>query len=258
MIAAILQARMSSRRFPGKVLADLHGRPMLARQIERVSRSARIDRLIVATSGEAADDAIAVLCAELGVACFRGALDDVLARFHAAACALSPCPEQVVRLTGDCPLADPALIDQLIAHHLGADADYSSNALERRFPDGLDAEVVRFTALEIAHCEAQLPSEREHVTPFLYQRPERFRIASLRGERALGALRWTVDEPADLKFVRRVFDALYPSNPAFRWLDVLELIEREPSLARENAAVDPSEGWRRSLAADARQRGELP
>jgi spore coat polysaccharide biosynthesis protein SpsF len=253
VITALLQARTSSRRLPGKVLADLHGRPMLERQIERVSRSTHIERLIVATSDDASDDAIAALCRELGVGCFRGSLDDVLARFYAAACSLSPRPEHIVRLTGDCPLADAALIDRLIAFHLEASADYSSNALERRFPQGLDAEVIRFSALEAAQREATLPSEREHVTPFLYRRPERFRIASMRGERELGALRWTVDELADLRFVRRVFAALYPSDPAFSWLDVLALVERDPTLAQENAAVDPSEGWRRSLEADKRQ-----
>jgi spore coat polysaccharide biosynthesis protein SpsF len=235
MTLAILQARMSSRRLPGKVLADVLGQPMLARQIERVRRARRIARLVVATSEQLSDDPIAALCAALGVACFRGSLDDVLGRFHAAACAQSTRPEHVVRLTGDCPLGDPVLIDEVIALHLASGADYTSNALERRFPDGLDVEVMRFAALEVAAREARSPAQREHVTPFFYEQPERFRLASLRCERALGALRFTVDEPADLRFVQRVYATLYPENPAFGWRDVLVLVEQGGSLAEEGA-----------------------
>jgi spore coat polysaccharide biosynthesis protein SpsF len=235
MTLAILQARTSSRRLPGKVLADVLGQPMLARQIERVRRARRITQLVVATSAESSDDAIAALCDSLAIACFRGSLDDVLARFHAAARAQAPPPEHVVRLTGDCPLCDPALIDDVIAQHLASGADYTSNALERRFPDGLDVEVMRFSALEVAAREARSPAQREHVTPFLYEHPERFRLASLRCERALGALRFTVDEPADLRFVQRVYAALYPANPAFGWRDVLALVECGGSQAEEDA-----------------------
>jgi len=228
---AILQARMSSRRLPGKVLADVLGRPMLARQIERVQRAKRIAQLVVATSDQRSDDAIAALCAELGVACFRGSLEDVLGRFYAAAAAEAPRPAHVVRLTGDCPLADPALIDELVELHLAAGADYTSNALERRFPDGLDVEAMRFDALAIAQREARDAAQREHVTPYLYQHPERFALASLRCERALGALRFTVDQPADLRFVQRVYEALYAANPAFGWRDVLALVEGDPAFA---------------------------
>jgi spore coat polysaccharide biosynthesis protein SpsF len=235
MTLAILQARTSSRRLPGKVLADLFGQPMLARQIERVQRARRITQLVVATSAERSDDAIAALCDSLAIACFRGSLDDVLERCYAAARAQTPRPEHVVRLTGDCPLCDPALIDEVIALHLASGADYTSNALERRFPDGLDVEAMRFSALEIAAREARSPAQREHVTPFLYEHPERFRLASLRCERALGALRFTVDEPADLRFVQRVYAALYPTNPAFGWRDVLALVECGDSPATENA-----------------------
>lgn len=231
MTLAILQARTSSRRLPGKVLADVLGQPMLARQIERIARAKRIDALVVATSDEPSDDPIAGLCAELGVACFRGSLHDVLGRFHAAAAAHSPRPAHVVRLTGDCPLTDPALIDAVIELHLASGADYTSNALARRFPDGLDVEVMRFEALATAQREARSAAQREHVTPYLYEHPERFALASLRCERDLGALRFTVDEPTDLRFVQRVYAALHPANPAFGWRDVLALVERDPTFA---------------------------
>ena len=222
---AILQARTSSQRLPGKVLRDVLGRPMLARQVERVRRAKRLDALVVATSDEPADDAIAALCASIGVGCFRGPLDDVLARFAGAAHARRERPEHVVRLTGDCPLGDPELIDAVVELHLARGADYTSNALERRYPDGLDVEAMRLSALEVAQREASSRAQREHVTPYLYQHPERFALASLRCERALGQLRWTVDEAADLRFVQRVYAELHPRNPSFGWRDVLALVE---------------------------------
>jgi len=234
---AILQARMSSRRLPGKVLADVLGRPMLARQIERIARAKRIDRLVIATSDQASDDPIASLCASLSLACVRGPLDDVLARFFAAACAQPQRPAHVIRLTGDCPLTDPELIDAVVELHLASGADYTSNALERRFPDGLDVEAMRFDALAAAQREAATALQREHVTPFLYEHPQRFALASLRGERALGALRWTVDEPADLRFVQRVYAELHPVSPSFGWRDVLALVESHAGFGAERGGA---------------------
>jgi spore coat polysaccharide biosynthesis protein SpsF len=232
---AILQARTGSQRLPGKVLADVLGRPMLARQIERVRRAKRLGALVVATSDEPSDDAIAALCAALGVRCFRGPLGDVLARFAGAAHAFTEPPAHVVRLTGDCPLTDPELIDAVVELHLASGVDYTSNALERRYPDGLDVEAMRIEALHAAQRDATSPAHREHVTPYLYLHPERFRLASLRCERALGELRWTVDEAADLRFVRRVYAALHPVNPSFGWRDVLALVEG-------NASFDAARG----------------
>jgi spore coat polysaccharide biosynthesis protein SpsF len=249
MILAILQARVSSRRLPGKVLMPILGRPMLERQIERLRRARRIDRLVVATSGDAGDDAIAALCGELGVDCFRGALEDVLDRFYQAA--RQWAAETVVRLTGDCPLADPALIEQLIELHLAGGYDYSSNTLVRTYPDGLDAEVMSIGCLEAAWREARLPSEREHVTPFIYHRPERFRLGSLTQPRDLSGLRWVVDEPADFAFATAVYEALHPTKPDFDSADILELLERRPDIRARMGAAATNEGYHRSLAADA-------
>src|SRR5262245_37090128 len=174
MILGILQARVSSRRLPGKVLKPILGRPMLERQSERLRRAHRLDKLVVATSTDASDDAIAALCESLPLDCFRGALDDVLDRFYQAAKRYSA--DTVVRLTGDCPLADPSVIDELILLHESGGYDYTSNTLTRSYPDGLDAEVAQMRCLEAAWHEAALPSEREHVTPFIYRDPERFRL----------------------------------------------------------------------------------
>lgn len=249
MILGILQARTSSTRLPGKVLRPLLGEPMLARQIERLRRSRRLDRLVVATSDQPDDDPIARLCADLGIACRRGSLEDVLDRFHGAAQPYRPA--HIVRLTGDCPLADPAVIDACIDFHLAGDFDYTTNALQPSFPDGLDVEVLRMRCLDEAWRRATLPSQREHVTPFLYTQPERYRIGHFRSEARLSHLRWTVDEPADFALVKAIYAELYPTDPAFTTADILALLARRPELATLNAGFDRNEGYAKSLAADA-------
>ena len=215
MNLAILQARMTSSRLPGKVMAPVLGEPMIGRQIERLRRSVQIDRLIVATSAEPSDDALAAYCLSLGLGVVRGALDDVLGRF-ATALADHPDADVVVRLTADCPLADPVVIDAVIARHHAAGADYTSNTLgTRTYPHGLDAEVVRAEVLLQAARLADDPYEREHVTPYIYRRPEVFRLAGVRRRRSLARLRWTVDVADDLAFVRGVYASLYAGDPAF-------------------------------------------
>lgn len=207
MILAVLQARMSSSRLPGKVMKPILGQPMIGRQIERLRRCEAIDRLVVATSLDRSDDPLAAYCDELGVKVFRGSLADVLGRFQGAALVCGGA-EHVVRLTADCPLAEPGVIDACVRLHLATGADYTSNTLERTYPDGLDVEVMRASALAEAAREADDAYEREHVTPFLYRRPERYRIAQLRQTRNLSDLRWTVDTTEDLAFVEQVFEAL--------------------------------------------------
>jgi len=229
---AILQARMSSTRLPGKVLKPLLGEPMLARQIERVRRAKRIDKLVVATSSDASDDAIAGLCDSLGVGVYRGPLADVLGRYWGAAKRFGPA-EHIVRLTGDCPLADWEVIDAVLDHHLAEDADYTSNCQKLTFPKGLDVEVFKAEHLETAYYEARDPYEREHVTPFFYRNPDRFRISNLECDPPLGDLRWTVDTPEDFAFVEQVYAALYPANPAFLSKDVAQLTADDPQRGRE-------------------------
>jgi spore coat polysaccharide biosynthesis protein SpsF len=249
MILGILQARMTSRRLPGKVLKPILGRPMLERQIERLRRAKRMDRLVVATSVEGSDDAIAALCDSLAVECFRGALDDVLDRFYQAA--RRHDPRAVVRLTGDCPLADPVVIDRLIDHHADGGYDYTSNIVVRTYPDGLDAEVVNLAILETAWREARLPSEREHVTPFIHRRPERFHLGHLTQSIDLSHLRWVVDDPADFAFITAIYEALYPANAAFDTADIVALMAARPGVAALMGRAPTNEGYQRSLAADA-------
>jgi spore coat polysaccharide biosynthesis protein SpsF len=246
---AILQARMSSARLPGKVLKPILGRPMLARQIERIRDSREISELVVATSNRASDDAIENLCRELCVRCYRGSLDDVLDRFYQAAKPYAP--EAVVRLTGDCPLIDPDVIDRTIGFYLSGDYDYVSNVLQPSFPDGLDVEVCRFSALARAWREAGLKSQREHVTLFLYQHPELFRAGSYQETPDRSHLCWTVDEAVDLEVVRTIYSALYPDNPRFRMRDILQLLESHPELGQPTAMRRRNEGLAKSLREDA-------
>jgi len=212
---AILQARISSTRLPGKVLAPILGVPMIGRQVERLRRCRRIDRLVVATSVDPSDDVLAAYCGSIGLDVFRGPLDDVLDRFGGAL-AEFPQAATVVRLTADCPLADWTVIDEVIEHHRASGADYTNNTTpQRTFPHGLDAEAMRPEALRAACAEAADPYEREHVTPFIYRQPQRFRLASVTRAMARPELRWTVDYPQDLEFVRKVYERLYPQDPAF-------------------------------------------
>ena len=235
MILAILQARMSSTRLPGKVLKPLAGAPALERQLERVARAERIDRLIVATSDQPEDDAIAEISEALGIGCFRGDLDNVLDRFYRAAQALAP--RHVVRLTGDCPLADWRLIDRLVETHVTGGYDYASTVMPRCYPKGLDAEIMTLAALETAWREAADPYQREHVTPLLYQpqHSSRFKLGSVSQAEDWSPLHWTLDRPEDYKMIAAVYQALYPQDPAFGTEDILDYLLAHPEVHALNA-----------------------
>lgn len=247
-VIALLQARTSSTRLPGKVLKPLLGEPMILRQIERLRRVRNIDRLMVVTSDSPSDDALAACCVGAGVEVFRGSLDDVLDRFYSAVKEIRP--EHVVRLTADCPLTDPEVIDAVIDFYRSGDYDYASNVLQPTFPDGLDIEVFRFSVLEAIAREATLPSQREHVTSFIYQHPERFRLGGFTYGKDLSSLRWTVDEPSDLMFVEAIYGALYHDNPVFAMADVLQLLAQQPQLMEINSGQVRNAGYLKSLVQD--------
>ncbi|MEO8436819.1 MAG: glycosyltransferase family protein [Chloroflexota bacterium] len=234
-VLCILQARVSSSRLPGKVLMPILGEPILARQIERIRRARLVDALTVATSDEPSDDAIAELCSRLDVACFRGSLDDVLDRFYQAASGATLRAGHVMRLTGDCPLTDPALLDALVELHLEGGFDYSSNVEERTFPDGLDAEIFSHVLLERTWREATAAYDREHVTPYMRRAVPVERRGRLTDRVDRSNLRWTVDYPEDFEFARQVFEALYPGNPGFDADDVHALLHDHPEIAAVNA-----------------------
>ena len=227
---AIVQARMSSTRLPGKVLADVAGEPMLALLLRRLARARRVDEIRVATSTRPEDDPIAEQAQALGHAAYRGPLDDVLARFVGAA---EGHPGPIVRLTADCPFVDPGTVDAVVALFEGtAGCAYASNVLPRTYPDGLDTEVVALAALQAVHAETADPAEREHVTIGVRADPERWPAAALVHEpEDLGELRWTVDTPDDLAFVRAVVARLADERHAAGIDAILALVRSDPALA---------------------------
>ncbi len=245
-VLAILQARTSSSRLPGKVLADISGEPMILRQITRILQSRMIDDLIVATSVDPSDDELVRVVEAAGIRVARGSLDDVLGRFVMAAHLLRP--KHIVRLTGDCPLIDPDVIDAVVAHHIVSRADITSNAYEPTFPDGLDVEVVLAQVLFAAAEKARRDFEREHVTPYIYDPKNHFRVIHYRAPVDLSGLRWTVDEPEDLDFVREVFGALLEQTPNFRMHHVLQLLTVRPELSEMNTRFTRNASFARSIA----------
>lgn len=237
-VVAIVQARMGSSRLPGKVLADIAGRPMLAHVLRRAARIDGVDQCMVATTWGDEDQPVANLCADLRVACYRGHPTDVLDRYYQAA--REAGADVIVRLTGDCPLLDPDVSQRTLSAFLESEPplDFAANRLpdHRTYPIGLDTEVCTFEALATAHDEATAPHQREHVMPYFYENPERFNLRLIDHERDLGNLRWTVDTPEDLEFVRAVYRALAPEMD-FGMADVVALLEREPELLSINQQV---------------------
>lgn len=232
--AIIAQARMTSTRLPGKILADLAGRPMLEQEIRRLRRCTRADEIVVATTTNADDDPVVELCRRLDLRWYRGDEHDVLARYLGAARELR-C-DVIVRVTADCPLIDPAEVDRVID---GVDGvDYCANVLERSFPRGLDAEALWIDVLERVARMARSKAAREHVTWFIREeRPELFAVRSVVGEHDNSDLRWTVDEPADLELVRRIYAAADLEHREVPLVELVKIVRADPSLASVNAHV---------------------
>ncbi len=224
---------MGSTRLPGKVLADIGGQPMLWRVLERTRAAREIHEIIVATSTQPADDEIAAFCSAHRCPCFRGSEMDVLDRYYQAA--LEYGADAIVRITSDCPLIDPEIIDQTVCAFLKQQPDYASNALELTYPLGLDTEVIARSALDRAWRVAAATYQRVHVTPYIYENPGDFNILSVTGEIDYGGYRWTVDTPEDLEFVRAVY--AHMKGDLFTWRDVIALLEQNPELVEINRAI---------------------
>jgi spore coat polysaccharide biosynthesis protein SpsF len=261
---AIIQARMASSRLPGKVLRDLAGEPMLVRVVERVRQAKSIQTVMVATTVDASDEPVVAMCAQRGYICTRGSRQDVLDRYYQAA--RTQQAEVVVRITADCPVVDPALIDETVQTFLGKKGasgpfDFAASRLPppftRTYPIGQDIEVCSFSGLERAWREADQPYHREHVMPFFYegiqlveriskrdnpgfldvfQTPRGFRVVQLNYVPDCGRLRWTVDTASDLELLQRIF-VLFSGRTDFTWQEILELVQREPSLQDVNSSV---------------------
>lgn len=235
---AIVQARMGSSRLPGKVLTDLGGRPMLARQLDRLRQSTRLDDLMIATSTSPADDALVALARAEGVRWFRGSETDVLARYAGAAREASA--DLVIRLTADCPLIDPEVVDAVVAaaETRSHEVDYVSNVLRRTYPRGLDTEALFADVLARVDRLATAPHHREHVTKFILERPERFATFAVVDDEDNSDLRWTVDTPEDLAMVRRIDTELTLAASPKAYREILAHVRRHPDIAAMNAGVE--------------------
>lgn len=239
-VVLIVQARMGSTRLPGKVMKEILGRPMLSFQLERMRRCAEIDDIVVATS-ERPEEAplVDLVASEPGVRIFRGPEQDVLARYYFAG--REAGATIVVRVTADCPLIEPSVIDQCVRRFREGDADYVSNCHVRTFPRGLDTEVFSMQALAAAYEEALAPEEREHVTPFIWRRPDRFRQVDVVDSTDNQHHRWTVDTAEDLAVVTGLFEALYPTQPEFSYWDALRYCMVRPEVEIANRSVRQKE-----------------
>jgi spore coat polysaccharide biosynthesis protein SpsF len=247
---AIIQARMSSKRLPGKVLCEINSRPLLSYVLERVAAAKRINKIILATSTDVSDDPIAQLCKKNDILFYRGSLNDVLDRYYQAAREVKA--DIIVRLTGDCPLIDPRMIDDIINTYKNGNYDYVANTIPPKWsvPDGMDVEVFSFRNLEQAWREAKKPSEREHVTFYFWKNPEIFSIYRYNLDRDLSNYRLTVDYAEDLKVVTAIITNLYPKNALFTLEDIINFLSDNPDIYRINAHIKSHLGWQLALEKD--------
>jgi len=248
-VVAIVQARMGSSRLPGKVLQPIAGRPMIDWVLARTAGASLVDECIVATTVGAEDDVLVrYLEARGGCGVFRGSAPDVLERY--ACCASSVNADIIVRVTADDPLKDPGVIDDAIrAFREPASCDYCSNTITPTFPEGLDIEVVGRDSLDRAHREAQLASEREHVTPYIWKRPDSFVVRQIMAPRNLSDWRWTVDREPDMQFMQAVLSE-FGARPLTPYLEIVAWLEAHPEIRAINANIVRNEGYLTSLAAD--------
>jgi spore coat polysaccharide biosynthesis protein SpsF len=234
----IVQARMTSTRLPGKVLKTVLGKPLLEYQIERLRRVKLADAIVIATTTNPTDDPIVALCTSLSIPYYRGSEQDVLSRYYEAAQIHQA--DVIVRVTSDCPLIDPQVIDQVIQYYIDHQDqyDYVSNSLERTYPRGMDTEVFSFKVLQEIFLEAKALPDREHVTPFIYRHSERYRLAGIQYVKNCSHYRWTVDTQEDFELITRMIEAIYPRTQNFTLSDCLSLVQNNPSWSTINAHIE--------------------
>jgi spore coat polysaccharide biosynthesis protein SpsF len=225
---------MGSTRLPGKVLQDIAGKTMLERVVERLRQARLVDEVVIATTDQAADDVIVEECRRRDVRVCRGDENDVLDRYYRAAQTVKA--EVVVRVTSDCPLIDAEITDKTIAAFLESRPDYAANTLKRTYPRGLDTEVMSVDALTRAWQDARNAYERTHVTPYIYEHADEFRLLSVTGDADYSGHRWTVDTPEDLELIRAIYTR-FENQARFSWREVLAVLEREPALMDLNRSI---------------------
>lgn len=235
-IKVIVQARTGSTRLPGKVLKELCGKPILWHLWNRLCRAKKVDDIIIATTTLPEDDSIQTFCEVYDIPFYRGSSDDVLSRYYEAA--KKHNAGTIIRVTADCPVIDPTVIDHLIYFYLAEKADYMSNGMVRTFPRGLDAEIFSFQILERTFNEAKLEYEREHVTPYIYNHPEMFSLKSFLNTEDLSFHRWTVDTEEDFTLIKFIYDSLYHKKEIFLLEDILNLFAENPELIKTNQHIE--------------------
>ena len=243
MTGVIVQARMGSSRFPGKVMKEIFGKPILRHLTDRLEQSKEADRIIIATTESEQDRAIVKFAERNGIDYFAGDEQDVLDRYYKAAKHFEL--EHIVRVTGDCPLIDPEVVDKVIGAYRSekGKACYVSNVHPPTYPDGLDTEVFSFDVLEAAWKEAKEKYQREHVTPFMWEQAERFVKVNVVNEEDFSYLRWTMDEEIDFNFIERIFEEIYPKKKHFLMNDIINLLREKPELIKINNSIKRNEGF---------------
>ncbi|HEX3032696.1 MAG TPA: glycosyltransferase family protein [Bacillota bacterium] len=237
-VVAIVQARMTSTRLPGKILLEVMDKPLLAYQMERLRQVPNLDEIWLATTSNATDDLLEKFGYDQGIPIFRGSEDDVLSRYYHSATRAGA--DVVVRITSDCPLIDPEVVEQIVGLYLQNQDqyDYVSNTLERSYPRGMDIEVFSFRALEQAFNEGHQQYEREHVTPYIYQHPDLFRLKNVKLANPQDEYRWTVDTEEDFLLIKLILENIYPVNRDFRLQDILTLLAEHPEWSAINAHIE--------------------
>ena len=251
MELAIIQARTTSTRLPGKVLLKVLDIPIIIYILERVSKSKNLSKVILATSNDPTDDQLSSIVEKYGYPVFRGSLTNVLNRFYE--CAISEKASTVVRITGDCPLMDPALIDEILSYYKKSDFEYIGNSLDSynlTVPDGFDIEVFSTKVLDEANKKAILPSELEHVTPWMRNKNSKINWSHFNHRKRRDFYRVTVDDEKDFKLVKEIIEDLYPKNNLFSIDDVISFLKNNPSLANSNKSTIRNEGLLKSLRED--------
>ncbi|KNZ42658.1 cytidylyltransferase domain-containing protein [Acetobacterium bakii] len=251
MVIAIIQARTGSTRLPGKIFMEFSGKSNLFHVYNRVQKSKKIDNVIIATTDKKVDDAVFEFCVKEKINCYRGSEDDVLDRFYRCCKPLDLSKKDIiVRITADCPLIDPVIIDEVIAFFEENQYDYVSNGIEPTYPDGLDVEVFSFYALKKSWEAAKLLSEREHVTPYIINNEKLFKIGSYKNNTDLSHFRWTLDEIEDYQLIGEIYKNLYSEDKMFTTQDILSFLNDKPQLKMINSKYARNEGYLKSIEED--------
>jgi len=238
-ITVIIEARTSSSRLPNKVVAEIEGKPMIFYVIDRIKQIKSVEQIILATTQEENDKILTEIAKQNSIGSFVGDSIDVLDRGYQ--CALQNNADPIIRITGDCPLIDPDIVEEMLEFYLKNNYDYVSNRINPKYPDGLDVEIYSFNTLQMAAQNAKWSSERELVTTYITKNPKNFKIFSYENQEDLSEYRWTVDEQKDLEFIRKIYSIMKPKTN-FSMKEIIEILSKNSELLKINAGIMRNEG----------------